>query len=168
MWLRCISSRLVALYFDAAKAASKDDGKPLGIYYLIRPSRLFMIAASLCCQMKTQLNDDAASNLITENLAFSVCHVHSLIGQTECADPHQFWSNLEQHEQAHFLRAFELLDARKGRSMFLSLTSGICDPNDESASKNIQYLIVSNLLKKMGKTALQMEAIQVCTKGLIS
>ncbi|KAM1823011.1 hypothetical protein ACFX1X_025378 [Malus domestica] len=161
MWLRCISSRLVALYFDAAKAASKDDGKPFGIYYLIRPSRLFMIAASLCCQMKTQLNDDAASNLITENLAFSVCHVHSLIGQTECADPHQFWSNLEQHEQAHFLRAFELLDARKGRSMFLSLTSGICDPNDESASKNIRYLLVSNLLKKMGKTALQMEAIQM-------
>lgn len=124
-----------------------------------------MIAVYLCCQMKTQLVDDAASNLITKNLVSTICGMHSLVGQTECADPSQFWATLEQHEQGHFLKAFELLNARKERIMFLSFTSGICDKNNESPSKNIRYLLVSSLLKKMGKIALQMEAIQVCPKG---
>ncbi|ONI16067.1 hypothetical protein PRUPE_3G077100 [Prunus persica] len=162
MWLRCISSRLVAFYFAAVtEACSKNHEKLCGAYYLIRPSRLFMIAVYLCCQMKTQLVDDTASNLITQNLVSTICGVHSLVGQTECADPTQFWSTLEEHEQGCFLKAFELLDARKGRIMFLSLTSGICDKNNESPSKNIRYLLVSSLLKKMGKIALQMEAIQM-------
>lgn len=125
-----------------------------------------MIAVYLCCQLKSQLVDDAANKLITQNLAFTVCGVHSLMGLTECADSHQFWFNLEHHEQDRFLKAFELLEARKGKTMFLSLTSGMCDANDENPSKNIQSLLVSNLLKKMGKIALQMEAIQVCIKGL--
>lgn len=165
MWLRCISSRLVAFYFAAVKeSCSGDDENPFGTYYLIKPNKLFMIAVYLCCQLKTQLIDDAANNLVTQNLVFTVCGVHSLMGKTECADPHQFWFTLEQHEQDQFLKAFELLEARKGKSMFLSLTSGMCDTNDEIPSKNIRCLLVSNLLKKMGKIALQMEAIQVRIK----
>ncbi|XP_062008273.1 U3 small nucleolar RNA-associated protein 20 [Rosa rugosa] len=162
MWLRCISSRLIAFYFASVKeSCSGDHENPFGTYYLIKPNKLFMIAAYICCQLKTQLIDDAANKLITQNLAFTVCGVHSLMGQTECADSHQFWFNLEQHEQDRFLKAFELLEARKGKTTFLSLTSGMCDANDENPSKNIRCLLVSNLLKKMGKIALQMEAVQM-------
>ncbi|XP_004305310.1 PREDICTED: small subunit processome component 20 homolog [Fragaria vesca subsp. vesca] len=162
MWLRCISSRLVAFYFASVKeSCSGDNGNPFGTYYLIKPNKIFMIAVYLCCQLKSQLVDDAANKLITQNLAFTVCGVHSLMGLTECADSHQFWYNLEHHEQDRFLKVFELLEARKGKTMFLSLTSGICDANDENPPKNILSLLVSNLLKKMGKIALQMEAIQM-------
>ncbi|PRQ33181.1 hypothetical protein RchiOBHm_Chr5g0054711 [Rosa chinensis] len=36
------------------------------------------------CQLKTQLIDDAANKLISENLAFTVGGVYALRGQTEC------------------------------------------------------------------------------------
>ncbi|XP_050365350.1 uncharacterized protein LOC126783867 isoform X2 [Argentina anserina] len=161
MWLRCISSRLVAFYFASVKeSCSGDHETPFGTYYLIKPNKLFIIAVYLCCQLKTQLSDDAANKLIAHNLAFTVCGVHSLMGKTD-ADSVQFWFNLEQHEQDRFVKAFELLEARKGMAMFLSLTSGICDANAENLSKNIRSLLVSNLLKKMAKIALQMEPIQM-------
>lgn len=126
----------------------------------MKPSRLFIIAVSLCCQLKTPFNDDAASNLITQNFVFTICGVHSLMGQMEYLNSPNFWSSLEEHEQGRFLKAFQLLDSRKGRSVYFSLTSG--DQKDHDHSKDIRYLIISYLLKRMGKIALQMDAIQVC------
>ena len=126
----------------------------------MKPSRLFIIAVSLCCQLRTPFNDDAASNLITQNFVFTICGVHSLMGQMEYIDSPNFWSSLEEHEQGRFLKAFQLLDSRKGRSVYFSLTSG--DQKDHDHSKDIRYLIISYLLKRMGKIALQMDAMQVC------
>jgi U3 small nucleolar RNA-associated protein 20 len=169
MWLRHISSRLIALYFARVIEAQKEnEEKAFGTYFLMKPSRLFLIAASLCCQLKTQLTDDAASNLITQNIVFAICGVHSLMGQMECVDSPKFWSTLEQHEQGRFLKSFELLDSRKGRSMFLSLSSGVCNQKEQAQSKDIRYLIISYLLKRMGKVSLQMEAIQVCFPEVVT
>lgn len=162
MWLRNISSRLVALYFAAVTETSRENHeKSIQTNFLMRPSRLFTIAVSLYCQLKTKLDDDAASNLITENLVFSISGVHSLMGQLEGGEPQRFWSTLDQNEQGCFLKALQLLETKKGQSMFLSLTSGVCDKNDEGHPKDIRFLLVSNLLKKMGKIAIQKEAVQV-------
>lgn len=163
-WLRNISNRLIAMYFAAVTEARREDGeKSFGDFFLIKPSRVFMIAVSLCCQLETQDSfDDAFSNHITENLVSAICNMHSFRGYMECADFQNFWSNLGQHEQGLFLRAFQLLDLRKGRGLFLSIISGAGDQNDCLASGDFQYLLVSNLLKKMGKIALQKDAtIQV-------
>lgn len=163
MWLRNISSRLVAFYFTAVNEANREKNeKSIETFSLVRRSRLFMIAVSLCCQLKAQLADDAASNLITQNLVFAICGVHSFVGQKEHVDPHQFWSAIEQHEQEHFLKAFQLLDSRKGRSIFESfMSSRIHNLNDQGNNEDLRHLLVSSLLKRMGKIALQMEAIQV-------
>lgn len=161
VWLRHISSRLISLYFaNVIDASRENQEKSLGTYFLMKPSRLFIIAVSLCCQLKTPFNDDAASNLITQNFVFTICGVHSLMGQMECLNSPNFWSSLEEHEQGRFLKAFQLLDSRKGRSVYFSLTSG--DQKDHDHSKDIRYLIISYLLKRIGKIALQMDAIQVC------
>lgn len=163
MWLRDISSRLVALYFTAVTELSRKNNEiSLQSYFLMRPSRLFMIAASLCCQLKTKVGDDAASNLMVQNIVFTVCGVHSLMGQTNCGDPPKFWSTLEEPEQGYFLKALKLLDSGKVQRMFLSLTSGELEKKDDGHFKDIRHLLVSNLLKKMGKIALQKEAVQVC------
>ncbi|KAG6678404.1 hypothetical protein I3842_14G078800 [Carya illinoinensis] len=155
MWLRHISSRLIALYFASAIEAPKEnEEKSLQAYFLMKPSRLFIIAVSLCCQLKTQL-DDSSTDLITQNLVFTICGMNSLMAQME------FWSTLEQHEQVHFLEAFQLLDSRKGKSVFLSLTSGVSYQKDPGQSNDIRHAIVSYLLKRMGKIALQMEAVQM-------
>lgn len=159
-WLRNISNRLIAMYFAAVTEARREDGeKSFGDFFLIKPSRVFMIAVSLCCQLETQDSfEDAFSNHITENLVSAICNMHSFRGYMECADFQNFWSNLGQHEQGLFLRAFQLLDLRKGRGLFLSIISGAGDQNDCLASGDFQYLLVSNLLKKMGKIALQKDA----------
>ncbi|KAK9288950.1 hypothetical protein L1049_017421 [Liquidambar formosana] len=162
VWLRNISSRLVALYFSMVTESIRgNQEKLLGTFFLMRPSRIFTIAVSLCYQLKTQVADDAASNLITENLVFAVCGVHSLMGQKECVDPDMFWSGLEQHEQGRFLKAFQLLDSGKGKTMFVALTSGRYNQNNQENCEDLRYFLVSNLLKRMGKVALQMEAIQM-------
>lgn len=163
MWLRDVSSRLVAFYFSTiTEASGKNQEKPIQSYFLMRPSRLFMIAVSFCCQLKAKISNDAASNLIEQNLVFTICGVHSLMGQLECGEPQKFWSVLELNEKGYFLKALKLLHSGKGRGMFLSFTSGEFDKKDNACPKDIRHLLVSNLLKKMGKIALQMEDVQVC------
>ena len=158
MWLRDVLNRLVALYFASVTEANKENHeKPLETFFLMRPSRLFLIAVSLCCHLKAPLIDNAASTLITQNLAFAICGVHSLLGQSKGVDAHSIWSTLEQHEQGRFLKAFQLLDSGKGKSMFASLTSGDNNQNDEENGD--QSLLVYFLLKIMGKIALQTEAV---------
>ncbi|XP_062109162.1 uncharacterized protein LOC133819824 isoform X2 [Humulus lupulus] len=161
-WLRDISSRLVAFYFSAVTELSRKNRElSLQSYFLTRPSRLFMIAVSICCQLKTKVSDDAASNLLVQNIVFTVCGVHSLMGQLEHGEPQKFWSTLEQHEQGHFLKALTLLDSGKVRTKFLFITSTELDKKDNGHSKAIRNLLISTLLKKMGKIALQMEAVQM-------
>lgn len=163
MWLRNVSNRLVAFYFSAVqKASGENQERPSPSYSLERPSRLFFIAASLCCQLKTNVIDDDASRFILLNLVFTLSGMHCLMGQLEHGEPQKFWSNLEQNEQGYFLKAIKMLDSGNGRRMFLSLTSGELEKNDDGRPNDIRHLLVSNLLKRMGKTALQMEDVQVC------
>ena len=164
MWLRNISSRLVAFYFTAADKDNREKNeKSTETFFLVRPSRLFMIAVSLCCQLKAQLADDTASNLITQNLVFAICGVHSFMRQKANGDLHQYWTSIEHHEREHFLKAFQLLDSRKGRNIFEDLTSTcVRNPNDQRNNEDLQHLLVSSLLRRLGKIALQMEDIQVC------
>ncbi|XP_043711476.1 U3 small nucleolar RNA-associated protein 20-like [Telopea speciosissima] len=159
MWLRNISSRLVALYFAAASEASranKEKSKQQNLL-LMKPSTLFGIAVSLCCQLEARLIDDSANNILTQNLVFTICGMHSLVGQRDCMDLQSFWSSLQQTEQDHF----HLLGSRKGRDMFVSLTSTTKHQGDQDSIENLQSLLVSPLLKRMGKIALQMEDIQM-------
>ncbi|KAJ4967931.1 hypothetical protein NE237_014632 [Protea cynaroides] len=163
MWLRNISNRLVALHFAAASEASRvniEKSKKQNLL-LMKPSRLFGIAVSLCCQLKAQLTDDSANNILTQNLVFTICGVHSSVGQKDCMDLQSFWSSLEQPEQGQFLRALHLLSSKKGRDMFVSLTSTLKQQGDQDSTENLQSLLISPLLKRMGKIALQMEDIQM-------
>ena len=84
------------------------------------------------------------------------------MGQLEHGEPQKFWSNLEQNEQGYFLKAITMLDSGNGRRMFLSLTSGELEKKDDGRPNDIRHFLVSKLLKRMGKTALQMEDVQVC------
>lgn len=162
-WLRNRSNRLIALHFSALTEASrKHQEKARENLFLTNPSRLFMITVSLCCQLESQLTfDEAVSNRITQNLVSAICTMHSLREQRECIDPHNFWSTLGPHEQGLFLKAFKLLESRKGKGIFLSIISSTSDQNDQDQPKDFLFLLVSNLLRKMGKIALQKEAIQV-------
>ena len=155
LWLRNISSCLVTLYFTHVTESCRE------ACFLMRPTRLFHIAASLCYQLKTQPPDDAASTLITHNLVFTICHLHSLLRQIEYVDFPKFWSQLEDKEQGCFLKAFHMLDSRKGRGTLAYLTSDLGVPHSEQKNKPQQYFIVSYLLKRMGRISLAMETIQV-------
>ncbi|KAM7259266.1 hypothetical protein ACFE04_015007 [Oxalis oulophora] len=154
-WLRSISSRLVALYFENA-AGQKSSAK----VFLMRPSRLFLIAASSCHQLKTQESVHDAAKQIAQNLVSTVYSVHSLMGNSEWTIPEKLWSTLEEHEKALFLKAFQLLESRKG-AMFLSMVSGSQVIDEEEQPHDLQYLLVSSLIKKMGKICVDTEADQM-------
>ncbi|KAK7331457.1 hypothetical protein VNO77_25682 [Canavalia gladiata] len=163
-WVRNRSVRLIALYFAHVTDVSRENHESsIRNYFIMNPSRLFLIATSLCCQLKMPLIDDGDSKLMIQNIVFSICAVHSLTGQIACIDPPTFWSTLEQHEKDRFLKAFDLLDSRKGRNMFMSssLTSSVYEDNNQSNAVNAQHVLVSLLLRKMGKISLQMDAIQM-------
>ncbi|KAK3004391.1 hypothetical protein RJ639_018254 [Escallonia herrerae] len=127
-------------------------------YSLVMLEKILHQYPALCTggelELKAPLIDEGASTVISQNLVFAICGVHSFFGQ--CANPHEFWSTLEHHEQGLLLRAFQMLDSGKGRSMFTSITS-----NDQDSNKHHRYMLISYLLKRMGKIALQMEAIQM-------
>ncbi|KAL2486861.1 ARM repeat superfamily protein [Abeliophyllum distichum] len=162
LWLRNISNRLVSFYFAVVtKTCNENKEMSMETLFLMRPSRLFSIAASLCCQLKAPLIDDAAGALIMKNLVFSICGLHSFLGKNEYMNHSKFWSNLEQTEQDRFLEAFHTLDSRKGSSTLLSITSGLSVQHDAKNIEHHQHLFVSYLLQRMGKISLQMEATQM-------
>ncbi|KAL2508708.1 ARM repeat superfamily protein [Forsythia ovata] len=137
LWLRNISNRLVSFYFAVVtKTCNENKEMSMETLFLMRPSRLFSIAASLCCQLKAPLIDDAAGALIMKNLVFSIRGLHSFLGKNEYMNPSKFWSNLEHNEQDRFLEAFHTLDSRKGSSTLLSITSGLSVQHD---AKNIEH-----------------------------
>lgn len=161
MWVRNISNRLIALYFSTVTEACKDNHEILfRTFFLMRPSRLFHVAVSLCCQLRASLTDGVANAIIEQNLVFSVCGLHALLLKDEYTNS-KYWSELEHHEQGLLLRTFHLLDSRKGRSMFASLTSSNDGQDDHDDSVQRGVLLVSYLLKRLGKIGLQMEAVQV-------
>ncbi|KAJ8770561.1 hypothetical protein K2173_018052 [Erythroxylum novogranatense] len=161
-WLRNISSRLVASYFTATtKVRRENNENSIVTFSLMRPSKLFMVAVSHCYQLKAHDIDEASSNLIVENLVFAICAIHTLMGRAGHVHSHKFWSALEQQDQYQFLKAFQLLDSGKAKGLFQYIISDVHEHNDREQYENLRYFFVSNLLKSMGKIALQREAIQM-------
>ncbi|XP_050894848.1 uncharacterized protein LOC127101461 [Lathyrus oleraceus] len=160
-WLRNKSGRLIALYFARVTDGNRENHQSsLSSYFMMSPSRLYLIATSLCCQLKMPLIDDADSNLMTQNIVFAIC---ALMRQTGSIDPSAFWSTLEKNEKNRFLKTFDMINARKERIMFMSSsqTSSVREDISQVNVKNTQHILVSLLLKKMDKIALQTDAIQL-------
>lgn len=169
MWLRRISSRLVALYFAAVSEAGRTNNETIksGALFLVNPSRLFLLAVSFVSQLRTELSDEAANNLIAQNIVFSICGLHSFAKQRKLSALHQFWSTLSSDEQGLYLKGFELLASRKAQDQFLLCTTTTSvslvgeDQIIHEAGEDLKSLLVAPLLKKMGKIAMQMEDAQV-------
>nr|CAD1819808.1 unnamed protein product [Ananas comosus var. bracteatus] len=169
MWLRRISSRLVALYFAAVSEAGRTNNETIksGALFLVNPSRLFLLAVSFVSQLRTELSDEAANNLIAQNIVFSICGLHSFAKQRKLSALHQFWSTLSSDEQGLYLKGFELLASRKAQDQFLLCTTTTSvslvgeDQIIHEAREDLKSLLVAPLLKKMGKIAMQMEDAQM-------
>ncbi|ONM29241.1 ARM repeat superfamily protein [Zea mays] len=129
-------------------------------WLLVQPSRLFIIAVSLLKQLRSELSDTTANNLIVQNVAYSVCNLHMLIRQS--TSTHQFWSSISSDRGA-FLEGFELLGSRKAKNIFLLCTSTSSDVSGSSLDTNEEptSLLVSSILKKMGRIAMQMQDTQI-------
>ena len=158
--LRSISSSLVASYFATAEKRKREQKLDAPSWLLVQPSRLFIIAVSLLKQLRTELSDTTANNLIVQNLAYSVCNLHMLIRQSTSTP--QFWSSISSDRGA-FLEGFELLGSTKLKNMFLLCTSTSSDASGSSLGINEgpTSLLVSSILKKMGRIAMQMQDTQV-------
>ncbi|EES00968.2 hypothetical protein BDA96_03G215700 [Sorghum bicolor] len=158
--LRSISSSLVASYFATAEKRKREQKLDAPSWLLVQPSRLFIIAVSLLKQLRTELSDTTANNLIVQNLAYSVCNLHMLIRQS--TSTHQFWSSISSDLGA-FLEGFELLGSTKVKNMFLLCTSTSSDVSGSNLGINEEptSLLVSSILKKMGRIAMQMQDTQI-------
>ena len=153
MWLRNISCQILSSYFTAV-----DNSKTSAdTFYLMKPSILFHLAVSLCCQLKVPLSDDAIGKVIMQNLVFSISHLHSFLEKNEHMDVSSFWSSLDSAEQDRFLKAFGILDPRKGKRTLKLYISDASDQHDK-----YQHPFISYFLQRMGKLTFQMEANQVC------
>ncbi|KAL8239479.1 hypothetical protein R6Q59_016046 [Mikania micrantha] len=155
IWLQNISSRLIALYFKQLTPACKWNRS----IFLMKPSQLFFLAASFCYQLKTSVTDELVDGILRENIIFAILHLHSMLGQK--SESQVFWSTLEQKDEEIFLRAFVILDSRKGRSMFASLASELNSCIDVENCENYRHLLISSLIKTMGKIALDMNEDQM-------
>ncbi|GER48680.1 small subunit processome component 20-like protein [Striga asiatica] len=155
MWLRTISNRILSHYFAAVTDACKDK-LLMEKFVLMKPSILFHTAVCLCCQLKVPMIEDGAGTVILQNLVFAVCGLHAIFENDKCMDVSTFWSSLDRVEQDRFLKAFGLLDPRKGRRTLTSLT---CDASGQQNKHHHPF--ISLLLQRMGKIAFQMEASQI-------
>ncbi|XP_073124564.1 uncharacterized protein [Henckelia pumila] len=156
LWLRNISNRILSLYFTLIDAHAENHKVPMETFFLMKPSRLFLVAASFCSQLMAPLADDAACTIIWQNLVFSICHLHSILGKNACMDASRFWSSLENSAQDQFNKAFTVLDPLKGRRMLFSFTSDVCVQHDQN-----EHPFISYLLQKLGKISFQMDATQM-------
>lgn len=165
--LRNMSSSLVASYFATAEKKKRQE-KMDASWGLIQPSRLFLIAVSFLKQLGTELSDTAANNLIVQNLAYAVCNLHMLIRRSTSS--RQFWSSISSSNNGAFLEGFELLGSTKAKNAFLLCTSTSCDVAGSSfdSSEEPTSLLVSSILKRMGKIATQMQDTQVSAILLFS
>ncbi|CAA7036210.1 unnamed protein product [Microthlaspi erraticum] len=170
-WLQTITCRLLNYYF--MKMADKPQGL-VADSLLGKLNSLFMVAASLCFQLKLKVsrctvvnkkNDATAEegkkdnvateeDIVTENIVFAVSGLHSMIGKSD----HEYWSSLGSVEQAEFLEAFRVFDSGKVRSDFLALTSGNFS---EKGQDDVRNVLIGSLLKRMGKIAFDTESLQM-------
>lgn len=159
IWLRDISNRLIAFYFkQLALDKLENDKKGIGSYLLMRPSRLFLLAVSFCAQLKASITDKSAIESLENNIVHVIPQLHSMLGHTQLGL--NFWSSLGQKDEEILLRSFVILDSRKGTSMFASLASGLNGHYDTEKCNRHRYLLISSLLKRMGKIALDMDQVQ--------
>ncbi|PIN21963.1 DRIM (Down-regulated in metastasis)-like protein [Handroanthus impetiginosus] len=157
LWLRNISVRILSLYFVAVTNACRDSREvPMGTFFLMKPSMLFLIAVSLSYQLKVSMTDDAAGIILMQNLVFSICSLQSILENNGCMDVSKFWSSLDRAEQDRFLKAFGILDPRKGRRMLASFTSDASGQQDRH-----QHPFISYLLQRLGKISFEMEVAQM-------
>ncbi|XP_051119137.1 uncharacterized protein LOC127243259 [Andrographis paniculata] len=157
-WLRNISNRILSYYFTAVtNNCRQNNATSMEAFILMRPGILFLVAVSLCCQLKVQLNDDAAGSVILQNLVFAVCSLQSLLGKDECMDIPKYWSSLEQREKEYFLKAFGALDPKKGRRTLVTFTSDFVSRHNG----HHQHPFISYFLQRMGKLSFQMEVPQM-------
>ncbi|KAL0660116.1 hypothetical protein Bca4012_080701 [Brassica carinata] len=164
-WLRSKSCRLLNYYFKALARRKRAESQIVVSDSLLEnPSSLFSVAVSLCSQLKElPTTGDDIEDLLIENIVFAVSSLHSLIGHSVQATDDGFWSSLGEDEQVVFLKAFEVLDSGKGRSTFLSLTSGKRTDNgeEEDAASGVRNVLIGSLLKRLGKVALDTESVQM-------
>ena len=159
--LHSISSSLVASYFATVEKRKREQKLVAISWLLVQPSRLFIIAVSFLKQLRTELSDTTANNLIVQNLAYYVCNLHMSIRQS--TSTHQFWSSISSSDHGAFLEGFELLGSTKAKNMFRLCTSTATDVSIPSldSSEEPTSLLVSSILKRMGKIAMQMQDTQV-------
>ncbi|CAH9107367.1 unnamed protein product [Cuscuta epithymum] len=154
IWVRNISCRLIALYFARVAECYKET-EVLESFSLMGPSRLFHIAVSLISQLNVQPVDDAAGTLISQNLIFAICHLHGLlVGSKHDGGDSAFGPD----EQSRLVKAFNLLDPKKGRSIYTSFNFHLNDSVHKAEYQG--SILITNLLKRMGKIPIQMEAVQ--------
>ncbi|PKA51950.1 hypothetical protein AXF42_Ash008179 [Apostasia shenzhenica] len=180
IWLRNISSQLVALYFAAASRRSKVENENViqRDLYLLNPIRLFIVAVSFLKLLETQQIDIANSNIINQNLAFSICGVHSFAKQSSPTSPHEFWSMLDASERISYLEAFDLLGSTKAKRIFVLSTSFSSQSSKEIdvnalENEDLQSLLVVPLFKRLVKIATateddQMKIIFNCLRTIAS
>ncbi|KAJ9555656.1 hypothetical protein OSB04_010270 [Centaurea solstitialis] len=151
IWVRNISNRLIALYFaTVTEGCKQNDERWVRELFLMRPSRLFLLAVSFCSQLKASLTDDSANNYLKQNIVFSILGLHSMIGRQK-----------EPKDEEIFIKAFLILDSRKGRNMFASFADDLDVRNETEDCERCRYFLISALLKRMGKIALDMEEVQM-------
>ncbi|CAN1193912.1 U3 small nucleolar RNA-associated protein 20 [Linum perenne] len=165
-WLRNASSRLVAFYFSRVATCRESGSRQTDDYFFLKPSKLFEVSASLCCQLKAREIDDAAGNIIMGNLVFAIREIRGFVSRME--DP---CKSLKEEED-EFLKCFNLLDYRKGKNTFIHrICRGAKAENEHESTGDLRYLLVSSLLRKLGEIALQTEDTQMkivfgCYKSL--
>ncbi|CAH8355708.1 unnamed protein product [Eruca vesicaria subsp. sativa] len=164
-WLRNRSCRLLDYYFKALAGRKRAESQIVVSDSLLdNPSSLFSVAVSLCSQLKElHTTEDINVDLRIDNIVFAVSSLHSLIGHSVQPTHNAFWSSLGEDEQVVFLKAFEVLDSGKGKSTFLSLTSGKRTENGEEddATNGVRNVLIGSLLKRLGKLALDTESVQM-------
>ncbi|KAF8079609.1 hypothetical protein N665_1013s0007 [Sinapis alba] len=156
-WLQTTTCRLLNYYFKKLAESTEADS------LLGKPSSLFMVAASLCFQLKLKVdrnivegkknNGATEEDYLTENIVFAVTGLHLMIGQTD----DEYWSCLDNDEQAKFLEAFLVFDSGKVRSTYLALTSS----GNMECQDDVRNVLVGSLLKKMGKLAFDVDSLQM-------
>jgi U3 small nucleolar RNA-associated protein 20 len=163
--LRNMSSSLLASYFAMVEKKKRESKMDIS-WVLVQPSRLFLIAVSFLKQLNTELSDTTANNLIVQNLAYAVCNLHMLIRRSTSS--HQFWSSISSSNHGAFLKGFELLGSTEAKNTFLLCTSTSSDVAGSSLDTSAKptSLLVSSIVKRMGKIAMQMQDTQVSTISL--
>ncbi|CAN6446079.1 unnamed protein product [Victoria cruziana] len=117
---------------------------------LLKPSRLFAVASSLCCQLEAHPAGPnyAMYNTTVDNLVFSICGVYSFAKHNRDQKLHERWSSLSASDQMLIVRFLGLLGAKKEKNALISL-------RNESSVEDLASLLVVPLLKKLGDVVLQ-------------